>query len=286
MSEIPFALALGAGVLAAVNPCGFAMLPAYLTLLLVGEDSPGGAVAVGRALTATAAMTAGFAAVFGLFGLAIAPVAGQIQQHLPWFTVVLGLVLAATGAWLISGRELPVLVPKLRRGPVVRRRVMSMALYGAAYAIASVGCTIGPFLAIVVSAFRTESTITGIALFAAYAAGMGLIVGAAALAVALGQAGVVGWLRRSGRLASRLGGGLLLVAGSYVAYYGWYELRVFRGTTTMDPVVNAAGRLQTWLATGVDRLGVTTLAVLFAVLLVLSLILIRSRSRKPRRMWR
>lgn len=280
MSEIPFALALGAGVLAAVNPCGFAILPAYLTLLLVGEDSPGRAVAVGRALTATAAMTAGFAAVFGLFGLAIAPVAGEVQQHLPWFTVVLGLVLAAAGVWLISGRELPVLVPKLRRGPVVTRRVTSMALYGAAYAIASLGCTIGPFLAIVVSAFRTESTMSGIALFAAYAVGMGLIVGAAALAVALGQSGVVGRLRRSGRLASRLGGGLLLVAGSYVAYYGWYELRVFRGTTTRDPVIDAAGRLQTWLATGLDRLGVTALAVLFAVLLILAVILTSRRLRR------
>ena len=30
------ALALGAGMLAALNPCGFALLPAYLTLLVTG----------------------------------------------------------------------------------------------------------------------------------------------------------------------------------------------------------------------------------------------------------
>jgi cytochrome c-type biogenesis protein len=32
------ALALGAGMLAALNPCGFALLPAYLTLLVTGDQ--------------------------------------------------------------------------------------------------------------------------------------------------------------------------------------------------------------------------------------------------------
>ncbi|MFI6676838.1 cytochrome c biogenesis CcdA family protein [Kribbella sp. NPDC050470] len=290
MSEIPFALALGAGMLAAVNPCGFAMLPAYLSLLVTGDDSPSRAVAVGRALAATVAMTAGFAAVFGVFGLAIAPVAGQVQQHLPWFTVVFGLVLVAAGVWLAAGRDLPVLVPKLRRGPVVARRATSMALYGVAFAIASLGCTIGPFLAIVVAAFRTDSVATGIAVFLAYAAGMGLIVGSAAIAVALARTGTVGRLRRLGRVASRLGGVLVILSGLYVAYYGWYELRVFSGTTTRDPVIDGAARLQTWIADAVDSLGVAAVAVIFTLLLMVALLLVgtarrgnRDRSRRRSR---
>ena len=39
MSE-SLALALAAGMLAAVNPCGFALLPAYLSVLVIGDDSP------------------------------------------------------------------------------------------------------------------------------------------------------------------------------------------------------------------------------------------------------
>src|SRR5436190_17497209 len=97
MADLPFALALTAGMLAAVNPCGFALLPAYLSLLVLGDDSPTRTAAVGRALAATAAMTLGFAAVFGVFGLAVAPVASQVQQHLPWFTIVFGLLLAGGG---------------------------------------------------------------------------------------------------------------------------------------------------------------------------------------------
>lgn len=274
MSDVPFLLALAAGMLAAVNPCGFAMLPAYLSLLVLGDDSPSRATAIGRALAATAAMTVGFAAVFGIFGLVIAPVAGQVQQHLPWFTVALGLALLAVGVWLLAGRDLPMLIPKLRRGPAVTRSAGSMALFGGAYAIASLGCTIGPFLAIVVSAFRTDSTLTGVALFAAYAAGMGLIVGTAALAVALARRGTISKIRRFGGIASRLGGALLAVAGAYVAYYGWYEIRVFRGSTTTDPVIDLAGKVQAWLADAVTRLGVTGAILMFGALLVLAIVIV------------
>ncbi|OEV08753.1 cytochrome c biogenesis CcdA family protein, partial [Streptomyces nanshensis] len=205
MADLPFALALTAGMLAAVNPCGFALLPAYLSLLVLGDGAPSRGAAVGRALAATAAMTLGFAAVFGVFGLVVAPVASQVQQQLPWFTVVFGLLLCAAGVWLLAGRELPALLPRMRRAPGVTRSVPSMALFGGAYAIASLGCTIAPFLAIVVSAFRSGSTAGGLLLFGAYAAGMGAVVGTAALAVALARTSVVGRLRRAGAVASRAG---------------------------------------------------------------------------------
>ena len=77
------ALALGAGMLAAVNPCGFALLPAYLSLLVVGDQPATRPRAVGRALALTAAMTSGFVVVFGVFGLAVAPFAAGVQRYLP-----------------------------------------------------------------------------------------------------------------------------------------------------------------------------------------------------------
>ena len=84
MSDVELALALRAGMLAAVNPCGFALLPAYLFLLVLGEDRPSRWAAVGRALALTAAMTLGFVAVFGIFGLVITPIAASVPRYLPW----------------------------------------------------------------------------------------------------------------------------------------------------------------------------------------------------------
>ncbi|WP_097867650.1 cytochrome c biogenesis CcdA family protein [Streptomyces sp. rh34] len=283
MSDLPLALALTAGVLAAVNPCGFALLPAYLSLLVLGDDSPSRGVAVGRALTATASITLGFAALFGVFGLAIQPVAGQVQAHLPWFTITFGTLMALAGAWLAAGRQLPALLPKVRRAPTVTRSVPSMALFGMAYATASLGCTIAPFLAIVVSAFRGGSTAEGIVLFAAYAAGMGLIVAVASLTVALTRSAAVSRLRRFGAFAPRVGGGLLLLVGAYVAHYGWYEIRVQRDPATTDPVIDAAGAAQRVLADTLDTVGPAALAGFLALLLAAAWAVRRSRARRATR---
>jgi cytochrome c-type biogenesis protein len=275
-------LAIGAGMLAAVNPCGFALLPAYLGIFVL-DERPGRAAALARAGRATAAMTLGFAAVFAIFGLAIMPVASSVTGQLPWFTVVLGVALALTGAWLLVGRRLPGLpVPRGRRSGrrsrPVTDSVASMAGFGASYAVASLGCTIAPFLAVVVTAFRAGSAVEGGVLFLAYAAGMGLVVGVAAVAVALARRGVLDRVRRAGSVLPRVAGALLLAAGAYVAWYGAWELRVLHAGAGGDPVVESAARLQQWLASSVSRLGWPVFAGTLAVLLVLGVARRRSRS--------
>lgn len=276
MGQTPLALALAAGVLAAVNPCGFALLPAYLSVLLLGDPGARRSAVVARALLLTVAVTAGFAGVFATFGLVLAPVAGALYRHLPWFTIGFGLLLVGAGAWLLAGRSLPGL-PLVGRAPAMRGSVASMVAFGAAYALASLGCTIGPFLAIVVASFRAGSTGAGLALFLAYAAGMGLTVGLAALAVALARAGLLARVRRSAPVLARLGGLLLVLVGGYVAYYGWYEIRLFGGAGAGDPVVEAAGRLQAAVAGALSRLGPGALAAAGAVLLLGAVLWARRR---------
>ncbi len=257
MSQALLSLALGAGMLAAVNPCGFALLPAYLSMLIVGDDSPTRARAVGRALYLTAAMTLGFAGVFAVFGLVVAPVASGIQEYLPWFTVALGISLVLVGGWLAAGRS--VRMPSLRRGSTgarpLTRSFWSMTGFGAGYATASLTCTIAPFLAVVVAGFRSDSVGVGIGLFLAYAAGMGLVVGAVAVAVALARESLVRRVRRSGAWVPRGSGVLLLLAGAYVAYYGWWEIRVLRGDSPDDRIIEAAAGLQRGLADLVQTIG-------------------------------
>jgi cytochrome c biogenesis protein CcdA len=281
MTQTTVVLALTAGMLAAVNPCGFALLPAYLSLLVAGESTGD---TVRRALASTAAMTAGFVLVFGAFGLAVAPAAGWIQERLPWVTVGLGTLLVAMGAWLAAGRTLP--APwRGPRAPELRRTLPSMAMFGAAYAAASLSCTIGPFLAIVVASMRAGSTGAGVGLFLAYAAGMGLAVGAAALAVGLLRTSLIRFVRRAGTAISRLGGVLLLLAGAYVAYYGWYEIRLSADRSTVDdPVVGAAGQIQHSLSSALSAAGVEVVAGVFTVLLAAALVTRRltGRSRGDR----
>lgn len=275
-------LALGAGVVAAVNPCGFALLPAYLSLFVLTGEEPSPVRAVGRALRATAALTLGFGLVFLLFGLVVSPFAGAVQAYLPAFTMVLGVSLALAGGWVAAGRSVP--TPRLgRRGASSGRPIVAswraMTGFGASYAVASLGCTIAPFLAVVVSSFRSTSPLAGVVLFLAYSLGMGLMVGAAAIAVALARRGVVTRMRRAGGLAARAGGVVLAVAGLYVAWYGVWELRVLHGGAGQDPVVTAAAAVQEWLSGLVQWVGPQGFAFALAAVAVLVLVL----SRRGRR---
>ncbi|MFF4890486.1 cytochrome c biogenesis CcdA family protein [Micromonospora chersina] len=271
-------LALTAGMLAAVNPCGFAMLPAYLSLLVAGPADGRGAV--GRALTATAGLTLGYALVFGAFGLAVAPLADWLRPRLPWLTVTLGVLLALAGCWLLAGRRLPTARP-FARAPRLTRTWPSMVLFGAAYALTSLTCAIAPFLAIVVTSLRAGSTLRGLALFGAYAMGMALVVGVAALGVALLRGRLVARLRGAGAWVPRLSGLVLLVAGGYVAWYGWYEVRLALGRHDAfgDPVVRAAAEVQQTLVRTLDRAGPALLAA--ALVLLVAAGLLRRRRRGP-----
>lgn len=253
-------LALAAGLVAAFNPCGFALLPSYLTLL-IAEPGAGG---VWRALRLSAAMTAGFVTVFGVFGVAIAFLTTAIQEYLPWVTVVVGVVLVVLGALLLSGRELLLRLPRLSVGGP-SGSLVALYGYGASYAVASLSCTIAPFLAVTGLVAGGVGIGAGLAAFVAYGVGMGLVVGLLSMLVALAHGSVVARARRLLPYVSRTSGALLLAAGLYVAYYGWYELRVNAGSGTDDPVVGAATALQGAVSDWVDRLGVGWIAVFFVV---------------------
>lgn len=249
-------LALAAGLLAAFNPCGFAMLPSFLAVLVSG---PGGA---GRALRLTAAMTAGFVTVFGVAGLVISVATNPIQRHLPWVTVVIGGVLVVLGAWLLSGRDLELPLPRLTAGSPTGS-VIALYGYGASYAVASLSCTIAPFLAVTGLVSGGGSVAAGLAAFVAYGLGMGLVVGTLAVLVALARDSVVRRSRAVLPYISRVSGALLLLAGGYVAYYGWYEIRLQNGGPADDPVVGALTELQGTVTNWLDTAGIGWIAAAF-----------------------
>jgi cytochrome c biogenesis protein CcdA len=263
-------LAFAAGLVAALNPCGFAMLPAYLLLVVrgqqSGEPSPenrtGPAVLrasapLGRALAATVGMALGFLTVFGLFGALTISAATTVQRYLPYATVAIGAVLVAVGVWLLTGRELAMPRPLgARWAPTAR--LGSMYGYGVSYAIASLSCTVGPFLAVTGAGLRAGSILGTVAVYAAYVAGLTLVVGVLAVAAATASTALADRLRRILPLVNRTGGLFLVIVGLYVGYYGLYEVRLFSMNTHANPqdaVIAAAGRVQGALAGWVHQHG-------------------------------
>lgn len=278
-------LALVAGAVAAFNPCGFALLPAYLTVLVAGTASDGEAGpatrgAVLRAVRFAAGMTVGFVAVFGLFGLIVTPLALSVEKYLPIVTVVVGVTLVILGIWLLLGHSLA--IPGLAgRGTGPTQRWASQIGYGITFALASLSCTIAPFLAVTSTALGAASFPSALAAFVAYALGMGTVVLVLALAVATSSASFAARMRRAGPTITRLSGALLVLAGAYVTWYGWFEIRVLSGQATGDPVVSWAVGVQAQLTRWVAGLGAGTILVV-ATLLVAGLVagFVASRRRR------
>lgn len=267
-------LAFAAGLVAALNPCGFAMLPAYLVLVVRGEDATSTvSTAVGRAIAATAGMGLGFVTVFGLFGALTLSAGATVQQYLPYLIVVIGIVLVALGIWLLSGRELTLLtrgLPGGRWAPTAR--LGSMYGYGVSYAIASLSCTVGPFLAVTAAGLRRGSLIGSASIYLAYIAGLTLVVGVLAVAAALASSAVVNRLRRIVPYVNRISGALLVLVGLYVGYYALYELRLHTAhELPSDALLAAAGRIQGWLAGWVHQHGALPWVLVFAVLMTCAL---------------
>ena len=273
-----FALALVAGAVAAFNPCGFALLPAYLGLLVAAPDE-GRSAAVRRAIRFATGMTVGFLAVFGLAGVIVVPVAAALQRYLPVLTVLIGAVLVVVGVGLLTGRRLA-LPGLVGRGSAPTGSWPSQFAFGVSFALASLSCTLAPFLAVTAGSLRAAGPVGVVGTFLVYALGMGTVVLVLSLAVASAQGTLVRSMRRAGAVLCRGSGALLVVSGAYVAWYGWYEIRVLTGTAVRDPVISAAisvqGALTRWVA-DLGAVGVLALAGGAAVAVTL---LVR-RSRDP-----
>jgi cytochrome c biogenesis protein CcdA len=288
-------LAFTAGLVAALNPCGFAMLPAYLLLVVRGQQSgeqssaPRALASIGRALAATVGMALGFLTVFGLFGVLTISAGSTVQRYLPYVTALIGLVLLLLGIWLLSGRELTALTPRpfgARWAPTVR--LGSSYGYGVSYAIASLSCTVGPFLAVTAAGFRAGggSVVGGVAIYLAYIAGLTLIVGVLAVGAATASSALADRLRRALPFVNRISGVLLVLVGLYVGYYGLYEVRLFSASTSaqanpQDAVITAAGRLQGALAGWVNQHGAWPWVV--ALIVVVSGALVSAGYRRVQR---
>jgi cytochrome c biogenesis protein CcdA len=278
MGSAPLALAFTAGMLATINPCGFAMLPAYLSYFVGLEERPeqaGEDRTVLRAVAVAGVMTLGFVAVFGAMGLVISQISARIQRHLPWVTIVIGLSLVCLGVAAVAGRTLTVRLPKLQKG-TSSRELSSMFLFGLSYALSSLSCTLAPFLAVTSSTFTDRGVMAGTLTFITYGLGMGAIVGLLTLAVALARNGLVSRFRRLLRHVNLLSGVLMLIAGAYMAYYGWYQIRL-RSKIVDDPIVDRAERIQQWLADLVNRAGTTRLGIVAAVAVAAALLSVQGR---------
>jgi cytochrome c biogenesis protein CcdA len=225
LAQLPVAYAFGAGVLAAVNPCGFLMLPAYATYYLsTGEraEARGAPLRLLRAVQLGLLATAGFLAVFGPLGVLLSVGGRGLVRLFPYSSLVVGVALVVLGlGLLLSRRRLALTVAermRLRRS----KSVAGVFLFGVGYAVASLGCTLPVFLVAVGSALGTAGVLSALVQMLNYALGMGVVLTAVSVSAALAQTAITARLQRLLPYVERAGGVFLIAAGAYLVAY-WYR---------------------------------------------------------------
>lgn len=223
MSAVALGLAFSAGMLASINPCGFAMLPSMVSFYLGLDTQEAARLSVqrrlGDGLALGALVTVGFLLVFVFAGALVWLGAGWLVRFFPWATIVVGAGLVVLGGRLYLGRGLSVWLPH-REAPRVAGSSRAMVAYGIAYALASLGCTLPIFL-IAVGTAVSSGPLAGLAQFVAYGLGMGVVVTTVAVSAAVFRGIVALVLRRLMPYIQQVGALLLMVAGGYVL---WVDL--------------------------------------------------------------
>lgn len=216
------AFAFGAGLLATVNPCGFAMLPSFLSLYLgSSERAPQGLAArATEGFVVGAVLSAAFGAVFLFTGLIVSAGLRSVLELVPWLATLIGLTLLIVGLAMLAGRHVGLnaasrIGVQQRSGDGLRR----VAIFGITYALASLSCTLAVFLIVIGQALATANPLELLAVFGAYAAGSASVLIALSMSAALAKGTLEGALRRTLPLISRVAGALLALSGVYLVLY-------------------------------------------------------------------
>jgi cytochrome c-type biogenesis protein len=223
---LPVGFAFGAGMVAAVNPCGFAMLPAYLSLYLGAPEEEfarrtAGARAL-RALLVSLAVSSGFVLLFGAAGVVVAAGGHALLGAMPWVGLSIGVVLGVLGLWMLAGQSLYASFFQRIAGRLGSPKVATpkgFFLFGLGYGAASLSCTLPVFLLVVGNGIAAGGFLPAMSRFMGYALGMASVIVTLTLALALFKGGLVAWFGRivpHVRLASAV---LLLGAGVYLILY-------------------------------------------------------------------
>jgi len=203
------------------------MLPAYLGLYLgtsgKDADSPGRTVAgqLRQALVVGLSMTAGFTLLFAIVGLSIRGGANWLVDYFPWIGLGIGVMLVLAGGWLLRGGTIySALGERLaeRIGDPTQTNARGYFLFGVSYGTASLSCTLPIFLTVIGGSIASDF-LPSTWEFVLYGLGMGSVIIALTLSLALFKSALLLGMRRAVAYVQPVSAVLMLAAGGFIVYY-------------------------------------------------------------------
>jgi len=220
---LPIGFAFAAGIVASVNPCGFLLLPTYITFQLGSEETGFYETPLAgrllRALLLGAVATAGFIVVIGIVGVLIVAGGQVLITVFPYAGLVIGGAMIALGIWLLVTHADLGIMAASRLTITPRKNLRNVFVFGTVYAAGSLSCTLPIFLVVVGSALATQGFLASFGQFIGYALGMGSILILVMVGTALFRGIVLRLLKSAIPYVHRASAMFLIGAGVYLLYF-------------------------------------------------------------------
>ena len=270
-----FAYSFILGVLAAVNPCGFVLLPTYLIFFLGTREEPNLETSqrLRRALVVSSGISIGFLAIFFVIGVISRLFTQWIEMNAKYASLAIGVVLVVGGARMLTGWTPKFALPEI--GGVQTKTFRATVIYGVAYAVASIGCTIGFLTTAVFGSIALHGFVSGVLSILLYGLGMAMLVTALTVSLAFAKTGIVVIIKNRLNLIQRLGAILVTLTGIYLVFY-WYAAI---SETRSASFVTRIERWQTKVASYLQQQGAVRMAVALTVVVIAAVVVSRRKAR-------
>ena len=270
-----FAYSFILGVLAAVNPCGFVLLPTYLIFFLGTREEPNLKTGerLRRALVVSSGISIGFLAIFFVIGVISRLFTQWIELNAKYASLAIGIVLVIGGARMLTGWTPKFAVPQL--GGVQTKTFRATVVYGVAYAVASIGCTIGFLTTAVFGSIALNGFVSGVLSILLYGLGMAMLVTALTVSLAFAKTGLLTIVKNQLHLIQRLGAIFVTLTGIYLVFY-WYAAI---SETRSASFVTRIERWQTRVASFLQQQGAFRLAVVLTIVVAMAVVASRRKAR-------
>lgn len=267
-----FAYSFILGVMAAVNPCGFVLLPTYLVYYLgteLNREDENKTTVLRRGLSVGVAVSSGFVGLFLVVGIISRAFTTVISENAKYASLVIGIGLIAMGIAMLFGWKLPIAQPDISMQR--KRTTWNMFLFGIVYAIASIGCTIGLLISVILGSVNRHGFVSGVISIVLYGLGMGLLVTSLTVALAFARVGLVSTIKKSFKWFDKVSAAFVVLTGLYVSWY-WLGAITDRGS---DGVTSRVERWQTKVVQFLQDAGVYPLLIVFGITITAAAVVIR-----------
>ena len=167
-----------AGVLAAINPCGIVMLPAYLSLYVYSNSEENDITTskkIRNSLNIILFVGVGFVALFSLSAVIVSLSSELIGDLIPFLSILLSMLILYFGIGELKGEQIfssKISSLSSKIGNPKNTNPIGFILFGVSYGLASVGCALPIFISVVTKSINAQSNQRIFLDFISYSLGM------------------------------------------------------------------------------------------------------------------